>query len=287
MFCVLMIHTISISTFWLLWVMLLWTLIHKYPFEWSPDFSFFRYFPRSRTIGLTQHFVCARHCAICILCSLFYLVFTTLWGSIIIPTLKLRKLRLREFTMAKGLSFSINNHTCWAPEAVILVGMLRASKIIPFLQKAHVVQILCVRHWSRYCASGAGSNAGVHNRVFITPGVLVSELGGGTVTLFYEAWSGRCLARLSRTECYLLHLHRWTWFLPDGGQDCQALSELLSWVNPVLSGDRGNKETRKKYIYTYINFFWLWKWHIIITHNLGKWWKQRKQKSPYNQAIQR
>ena len=151
MFCVLLIHTISISTFWLLWVMLLWTLIHKYPFEWSPDFSFFRYIPRSRTIGSTQHFVCARHCAMCILCSLFYLVFTTLWGSIIIPTLKLRKLRLREFTMAKALSFPINNHTRRAPEAVIFCRNAEVfCKITRSFFKKHI--------WSRYYASGTGAD---------------------------------------------------------------------------------------------------------------------------------
>ena len=250
--------------------MLLWTLIHKYPFEWSPDFSFFRYIPRSRTIGLTQHFVCARHCAMCILCSLFYLVFTTLWGSIIIPTLKLRKLRLRAFTMAKGLSFSINNHTCRAPEAVILVRMLRASvRSSPVSSKSTygadtVRQVLeQMLEYIIACSSRLGC-------------LLVNWEECSRPVLWSLVWE---VPGLSFTHCYLLHLHRWTWFLPDGGQDCQALSELLSWVNPVLSGDRGNKETRKKniYIYIYIYFFWLWKWHIIVTDNLGKWWKQNKE----------
>lgn len=47
---------------------------------------------------------------LCILCSLFSLSFsTTLWGSVIIvTTLQLRKLRLREINMPKDTSFSMN-----------------------------------------------------------------------------------------------------------------------------------------------------------------------------------
>lgn len=57
---------------------------------------------------------------------------------------------------------------------------------------------------------------------------------------------------------------------PDSDQSCQAFLELLSWMNPVLSGGRGNKETRRgENIYIYV-FLLIMK----MTHNhyrqLGK-----------------
>ena len=84
--------------------------------------------------------------------------------------------------------------------------------------------------------SGVGSNAGVHNHVFITPGVLVSELRGfmgseGAWPVFH--------ALSVIFSIYIAGLYS----CPDGDQSCQAFSELLSWMNPVLSGGRGNKET--------------------------------------------
>lgn len=268
MFCVLLIHTISISTFWLLWVMLLWTLIHKYPFEWSPDFSSFGYIHRSRTIGSTQHFVCARHCAICILCSLFYLVFTTLWGSIIIPTLKWRKLRLREFTMSKGLSFSINNHTCWTPEAVILVGNAEASiKSSPVSSKSTsgadtVCQALDqMLEYIITCSSRLGcllvNWEEIQSPCSMKPGL--GFMGSEGAWPVFHALS-------VIFSIYITGLYS----CPDSDQSCQAFLELLSWMNPVLSGGRGNKETRRgENIYIYV-FLLIMK----MTHNhyrqLGK-----------------